>query len=327
MKVAVTGANGFLGSHVVERLLARGDEPVAVVRPSADLKWLQGVEVEVARATLDDRDKLPRVLDGVEAVVHLAGATRARPRSRFFDINVGLTRAVLDASLRAARPPRRVVLSSSLAAAGPSSSRQPLTESQPALPVGAYGRSKRDAEQLLLADRRVEGVVLRPPGIYGPRDVDVLEMLQLARHGIFVQVGSGRLLYNWLYALDAAEAFVCACHAPAAAGEVFNVGDDTNYTAAEFDRIVAEAVGTPRRLTLHLPMFAVKVAALVGELAALASPRPPLLNWDKAKIVTAGSWALDTSKARELLGWEPAFTTAEGMAATVAWYRRKGWLA
>lgn len=326
MKVAVTGANGFLGSHVVERLLARGDEPVAVVRPTADLRWLQDVEVEVVQTTLDDVDALGRALDGAEVVVHLAGATRARPLSRFFDINVGFTRAVLDACARAARPPRRVVLSSSLAATGPSSSRLPLTESQPALPVSAYGRSKYEAEQALLSDPRVEGVVLRPPGIYGPRDVDVLEMLRLARHGIFMRVGFGAPLYNWLYALDAAEAFVSACHAPSAAGEVFNVGDDTNYTSAEFDRIVARAVGTPRRLTLHLPVVVLKAAALVGELASMASPRPPILNWDKAKIVTAGSWAIDIAKARELLGWAPTFTAAEGMAATVSWYRRMGWL-
>lgn len=327
MKVAVTGANGFLGSHVVERLLARGDEPIAVVRPSADLKWLDGVEVEVAATTLDDGDALRRVLDGVEAVVHLAGATRARPVSRFFDINVGTTRAVLDACAHAARPPRRVVLSSSLAATGPSSSRLPLTESQPPLPVSEYGRSKYEAERALLSDPRVEGVVLRPPGIYGPRDVDVLEMLQMARHGLFVQTGDRTLLYNWLYAIDAAEAFVSACHATAAAGEVFNVGDDTNYTAAEFDRIVAEAVGAPRRVTLRLPGIAVKIAALAGELATLTGPRPPLLNWDKAKIVTAGSWAIDNAKARELLDWQPAVTTAEGMAATVTWYRQMGWLA
>lgn len=326
MKVAVTGANGFLGSHVVERLLARGDEPVALVRPNADLKWLQGVAVEVVQTTLSDPDALGRALDGAEVVVHLAGATRARPLSVFFDINVGLTRAVLDACARAARPPRRVVLSSSLAAMGPSSSRLPLTESQPPLPVGAYGRSKRDAEQVLLADRRVEGVALRPTAIYGPRDVDVLEMLHLARHGIFVRLGFGAPLYNWLYATDAAEAFVCACHAPAAAGEIFNVGDAVNYTPAESDQIVARAVNAPRRLTLHLPVVAVKAAALLADLASVWSPRPPTFNRDKVQILTAGSWAVDIAKARELLGWEPAHTMAEGMAATVAWYRRRGWL-
>jgi nucleoside-diphosphate-sugar epimerase len=326
MKIAVTGANGFLGSHVVERLLARGDEPVAVVRPTADLKWLHPLDIQVVRTPLDDPDALGRGLDGAEAVVHLAGATRARPLARFFDINVGLTRAVLDACAGAARPPRRVVLSSSLAATGPASSRAPLTESQPSFPVGAYGRSKYDAEQVLLGDRRVEGVVLRPPGIYGPRDVDVLQMLQLARHGIFVRTGHRALLYNWLFATDAAEAFVCACHAPAASQESFNVGDDTNYTSAEFDQIVAQAVSAPRHRTVHLPGFAIKAVALAGELATVTRPRPPTLNWDKAKIVTAGSWALDNAKARELLGWRPAFTTAEGMAATVAWYRERGWL-
>ncbi len=326
MKVAVTGANGFLGSHVVERLLARGDEPVAVVRPTANLKWLADVDVELVKTTLEDIDTLARALDGVEAVVHLAGATRARPLSRFFDINVGGTRAVLQACAQAPRAPQRVVLSSSLAATGPSSGPLPLTESQPSMPVSVYGESKFEAEQILLAAPHVEGVVLRPTAIYGPRDVDVLQMLEMARYGVFMRLGFGAPLYNWLYALDAAEAFVCACHAPAAAGEMFNVGDATNYTPAESDRIIAEAVDTPQRLTLHVPIFAVKAVALLGELGSALSTRPPMLNRDKAKILTAGSWAVDIAKATELLQWEPASTLAEGMRDTVDWYRQEGWL-
>lgn len=330
MKVAVTGANGFLGSHVVERLLARGDAPVAVVRPGADLKWLQDVaqDVEVRRATLVDKDALAQAVSGAEVVVHLAGATRARPLSVFFEINVGGTRAVLDACARAGRgsgrAPRRVVLSSSLAVTGPSSSQLPLTESQPSFPVGAYGASKHEAEQVLLGDTRVEGVALRPTAIYGPRDVDVLEMLQMAQYGLFMRLGFGTPLYNWSYVLDAAEAFVCACHAPAAAGEAFNIGDAENLTPAESDRLIAEALGTRQRLTLHVPIFAVKAVAALGELATLGRSRPPALNSDKAKILTAGSWAVDIAKARELLDWEPAYTMAEGLRHTVDWYRQRG---
>jgi len=220
-----------------------------------------------------------------------------------------------------------VVLSSSLAATGPSSTRLPLTESQPSLPVGAYGESKLQAETVLLSDPRVEGVALRPTAIYGPRDVDVLQMLELAQHGLCVRLGYGAPLYNWLYATDAAEAFVCACHAPAAGGEVFNVGDATNYTPLESDRIICGVLGTPARLTVHVPKLVVKGVATLGELAALASSRPPTLNRDKAKILTAGSWAVDIAKARELLGWEPTHTLTDGMRETVRWYRTEGWLA
>ncbi len=326
MKVAVTGANGFLGSHVLRRLLARGDAPVALVRPGANLRWIQSLDLETREIDLLDRHCLVRALEGVEVVLHLAGATRARPTRRFFGVNVGGTRALIEACPMARPGVQRVVLSSSLAAVGPASSRLPLTENQPALPVGAYGESKWLAEQALLASPHVEGVVLRPTAIYGPRDVDVLQMLQMARLGVHVRLGFRSTAYNWLYASDAADAFVQACLAPTAAGEIFHLGDATNYSPAESDRIIAEALGVPVRVTLPLPLLAVRAAALVGELLSLGSPRPPTLNRDKAKILTAGSWAVDIDKARALLGWEPRHTLLDGMTETIGWYRRKGWL-
>ena len=327
MKVAVTGANGFLGSHLVERLLDHGDEVVAVVRPSASLRWLAAVQerIQVAQATLEDADRLAAALAGADAVVHLAGATRIKPVSRFHDVNVGGTRAVLEACARARPSPRRLVLSSSLAAAGPSAPSRPLTEDQPAFPLSAYGRSKREAEEIVLADDRIEAVALRPTAIYGPRDVDMFQVLALARRGLHVRLGFQTPAYNYLYVSDAADAFIAACHSPQAAGEIFNLGDDTNYTPAESETIMAAAVGVPKRLTLRVPFAAVRVAALVAELATFWQDRPPTLNRDKAQLLTAGSWAIDIAKARELLGFQPAGDLADGLARTVAWYEEAGW--
>ncbi|MFH2008875.1 MAG: NAD(P)-dependent oxidoreductase [bacterium] len=326
MKVAVTGANGFLGSHVVERLLARGDEAVAVVRPGASMQWLDSTRATIRFATLTDEDSLSRAVSGAAAVIHLAGATRVRPLSRFHEINALGTRAVLDACARADASPRRLVLSSSLAAAGPSSSRGPLTESQPSLPVSAYGRSKRAAEQLALSDPRIEAVALRPTAIYGPRDVDMYQVLKLASWGVHVRLGPKNPSYNYLYVEDAADAFVRACHSRAAAGELFNIGDDTNYTPAESERIIARAVSTPHRVTLRLPNGLVRLAAAAAELATRGRARPPTLNRDKVQILTAGSWAVDIAKATELLGYEPSYTLERGLAKTVEWYRAEGWL-
>lgn len=329
MKVLVTGANGFLGSHLVERLLAAGDDPVALVRPGADLRWLAEArgQITVVEATLRDREALLRACSGVDAVCHVAGATRARPESRFDEVNVGGTEALLAACEGATPAPRRFVLCSSLAAGGPAAPGRPKSEADPDAPPSAYGRSKQRAEAVLFdRSRRVEAVALRPGPIYGPRDAYFLEVLKLASRGLFLRVGPKDALYNFCYVSDVAEAFLRACRAPEASGRALYIGDDTNYRAAEFEQLIAEAVGVGRRLVVPLPNPVVRGAAAIADALTPRRAGAPPLNRDKARELTAGSWGMDVSEAKRCLGWRPEVGFADGLARAVAWYRAEGWL-
>lgn len=329
MRIAVTGANGFLGSHLVERIEAAGHEAVAVVRPTADPRWLAGTRAgaEPFRAVLTDTARLGRALSGCDAVAHLAGATRARPLARFREVNVEGTRAVLEAMRLAAPRPRRLVLTSSLAAIGPSPPDRPLCETDPARPVGAYGASKLEAERVAFAARDdFEVVALRPGPIYGPRDRDMFGVIKAASWGLHLRLGGADRLYNYIHAADAAEVFLLACTRERAAGEVFLVGDRTNYTLRESERIIAAAVGVPPRLVLPVTDPMVRALGILADLFTLPLGRPASLNRDKATILTAGSYAMNTDKARDLLGFEPRLSLAEGMRQTVAWCRDQGWL-
>ncbi len=332
MKIAVTGANGFLGSHLMERLLARGDEGVAVVRPRADLRWLARAREHEAftlvRAQLDDREALVRALQGVDALCHVAGATKARPESRYHEVNVGGTQSVVEAC-RAALGPRRLVLCSSLSAGGPAAPDHPKRESDPDDPQSTYGRSKKAAEEIAFQaaeEGSLEVVALRPGPIYGPRDTYVLELLKPAALGVHMRVGGPSARYNFCHVLDVAEAFLQACHTPDVGGECFYIGDEVNYAPPEFEAILAAAVGTRPRAVLRMPTFLVSAAAELGERLTWWRSHPPALNRDKARDLTAGVWSMDVSRAQGRLSWSPRIDLRAGMAETAAWYRRQGWL-
>lgn len=328
MHVLVSGANGFLGSHLVEHLLQAGHEVTALVRPGADLRWLTepSPALAIRRARFDDPDGLRAASEPAEVVCHVAGATRARPEAAYHSINVGTTRALLDACL-AAGTTRRFVLCSSLSAGGPPPPGQPKREDQPGAPRSRYGQSKREAERVAFARRGdLEVVALRPGPIYGPRDTYSLELLRLARHGVHVRVGPRGACYNFCHVQDVVAAFERACHADGVDGEALYVGDRTNYPAEIFEAAAADAVGVAPRLRLHLPRFVVTAAAAIAESLTPASAPVPALNRDKARDLVAGCWALDSSRAQRRLGWSPQVELRNGLASTAAWYRQVGWL-
>ncbi|MDY0003380.1 MAG: NAD(P)-dependent oxidoreductase [Polyangia bacterium] len=329
MRVLVTGANGFLGSHLVERLLGEGDEVVALVRPGSDLRWLAGVRsrISLREARLDQPEALARSLDGVEALCHLAGATRARPDSRYEEINLGGTRALLRACERSGSRPVRFVLCSSLSAGGPAGREHPKRETDPDAPRSAYGRSKKGAEAAIFhPDAGVEALALRPGPIYGPRDSYFFEVLRLARLGLHMRVGPPDALYNFCYVTDVARAFALGCRAQGVAGRHLYIGGDTNYRAEEMEELLARAVDVRKRLGLPLPDVLVRTAAALSEALTPRRAGAPPLNRDKARDLTAGSWGIDVSEAARRLGWRPEVEFSAGLARTVAWYRAEGLL-
>jgi nucleoside-diphosphate-sugar epimerase len=328
MRVVVTGANGFLGSHLVERSLAAGDEVTAVVRPSANLRWLTDARAaQMAAVTLEDGPRLAEVVAGSDVVYHLAGATRARPEARFHEINAGGTEALLRACAAARPRPSRLVLCSTLAAARPAGPDRPIGAGEAGPAVSVYGQSKRDAERAALDPRwGLEVVVLRPGAIYGPRDVDLLQVLRLAARGLHVRIGAEPVRYHFIHAHDAADAFLAAGRSPAAVGQVLPLGHGESHAAGAVEEILAAAVGQPIRLRLRLPALAVRLAALGSEVATWRQPLPPTLNRDKARILTAGGWTIDMTRTIAALGFRPAVDLETGLRDTVAWYRREGWL-
>lgn len=319
----MTGATGFVGSHLVEALRPRVHTLRAVVRPSSDVRLLEAVGAERVVAGLWDTAALANALAGMDVVVHLAAATRARNAAEYRHVNVDATRALVAAALQASPRPRRLVYVSSMAAAGPSG-KHPVRVDDTPRPLTAYGESKLGGEAVVLDAPGMETVVLRPPAVYGPRDRDLLPFFRLARRGILPVAGNPARRLQLIHARDLAAAIVAAVEVPGAGG-IYHVADPQAYPWSEVSALIARAVGR-RAHTLHVPARLLQAAALLSEGVAMLRGRASIFNREKVVELLAPGWECDVGRAREELGFETNVALERGLAETAAWYRAWGWL-
>lgn len=328
MKVLVTGANGFLGSHVAERLAREGHAVRALLRRTSDRSFLEGIEYEEALGDVRQPETLPAAVEGVEAVIHAAGLVKARNEAEFDAVNAGGTANLL-AALSTARGLRRVVYVSSLAAHGPSEDGRPRQREAPAAPVSAYGRSKLKAEEVVRAwaGERRSAAIIRPPVIYGPRDRALLPFFSMARRlRLAPLLGDGTNAISVVYAEDAARAIVVAATAESARPCVtYTVDDGGVYTWRDLLAAVEQALGR-KALRLSSPRWAFTAAAFVSELYGLVTRRAVQFTRDKVVEMGQPFWVCSHEEISRDLGWEPRVSLPEGAALTAAWYRQHGWL-
>jgi dihydroflavonol-4-reductase len=325
MKIAVTGATGFVGSHVVEELVGAGHEVTVLARSPERLAWIRHLPVRVVYGDLDRPEALRAFAAGQDAIVHVAGLTRAVTRDEYVRVNVDGTVRLLETALASAPGLCRFVYLSSQAAMGPSPSGLPLGEDAARRPISDYGLSKSLAEDALarFADR-VPVTVIRPPWVYGPRDRDTLSYFRLAARGVRLLVAP-RGLFSIVHAANLASGIRLAAESSRPGIRAYFLTDGDGCAIERIVEMMADAVGR-RGVRVQVPVAAVAVVGAVNELAARISGRPPLIGWRKLGEVRNPCWLVSDRRARDELGYRPAIPTDRGMAETAAWYRKEGWL-
>lgn len=321
LPIAVTGATGFVGSHLVAALVAMGVRPRVLVRDPGRLHDEVSGMVEPVIGDLDATAALARLVTGAGTVIHVAGLVRA-PREAHFDRVNRLGTANLLAALAVYAPAARLVHVSSLAAAGPSRDPAGVRSGDPALPVSAYGRSKRAGE--LEALRHLGPVViLRPPAVFGPRDIDVLQFFRLTAAG-WVPLPSGRRYVTLAYVSDVVRA-VLAAAAGRGTGLILNLGDPEPQAMTDLIRAIGRAGGYKVRV-IPLPGPVVRSLGAVGDVLHLLGFRSVALTSDKASELLAHHWAASTRESLQALGLDGCVPFADAAAATWNWYRAQGWV-
>jgi nucleoside-diphosphate-sugar epimerase len=315
----VTGATGFLGSHIVDTLLARGWRVHAAVRPTSDLRWLQGKPVRTVLPG-ESAEGTTRLLADARAVIHCAGVVSARNETAYFDGNVTPTRRLITAAA-AAPQVRAFVLVSSLAAGGPSSPDRPRREDDAPAPVSAYGRSKLAGERLLTPDLPFRWSILRPPALYGPRDAAFLPLFAWARRGWTVSLRGGLTALSLVDGRDCAAAAVALLETERARG-LYQVDDGRAYGWDDIACALREAVGRRVR-AVPVPLGALR---LVARLAGAAAARAPLLRPERLAGVTVPAWTGDGDRLREATGFHAERDLGRGFRETWTFYREAGWL-
>lgn len=325
MKALVTGGTGFVGSHLVELLLARGHDVTCLVRSPAKAEALfADRRPRLVQGDLEDGAAVRRAAADVDTVFHVAGITSARSRAEFFRVNEGGTQTVLQ---HIPGDLRRFVQVSSLAAAGPATGGTALDGTERAAPVTHYGASKLAAE-IAVRGSRFPWTIVRPPAVYGPRDVEILRVFRLVRGPAMPVFGDGGQLLTFVYATDLAEALLAAATADAAAGKVYYGTHPEIVTQRDFIRIVAEAVRTDGRLPRFLPVPGplARAGLWITQTAAAVAGRATVLTADKANEFFARSFACSPAPLERDTGWRAAHDLAAGVPKTAAWYREHRWL-
>lgn len=312
--VLLTGATGFVGSHIAKALVRQGYRVRCLLRTSSSPQYLPA-EVEQVIAALDDESGLERALKGCDIVIHAAGVTRVQSNLEYLQVNVTGTANLASAVKRSGV--RRFVFISSLAARGPDGH---------SAPVSLYGASKLAAEQVLRGYAGAfELVMLRPAGVYGPRDRDFLTLFQMAERGV-AALPAGDLPLQLIHATDVAEACLAALRCqivkempplPLASSEVVNQQVLINMLAQ---------LSNCHLYTMRLPAQLLEFAGLLAEGAGYLSCRAPAFDRRRARDIAHYSYTCDTSVTTQVLQWQARTRLSEGLAATRTWYQNAGWL-
>lgn len=338
-KVFVTGGNGFIGTHLVEALVARGDEVTCLVRATSNASRLDRAGARTVHGDVTEPDSLRTPLADAEIVYHLAGTTKALHKQDFWNVNEQGVRNLLSACAERETPP--VVISiSSLAAAGPAKNGSPLAEDALPQPVSNYGRSKLAGEAAAreFADR-VPITILRPPVVYGEGDPYSINVFRpIARLGFLYGPGLRRARFSMIHAADMAQAMILAAEKGArlppnidqaarpSQGIYFAAGDE-HPTFREWAKLIGSAFGR-RRVLIVTPYGGQLIFpfAAISELFGRLRRKPAIFNLDKAREIFAGSWWCSDAALRRDTGFTPAADLYSRLQQTADWYRRQGWV-
>jgi dihydroflavonol-4-reductase len=323
--VLVTGATGFVGSHLVEKLRSRGEAVRCLVRagtasPGAHTARLPA-GIETAPANLTTGDGLDRALDGANIVIHLAGVTKSLDAAGYFTGNALPTETLARAL---AGRPIRLVYVSSLAAIGPSLDGTPVAEDASPHPVSSYGRSKLKAEGIVRS-LLPNTVILRPPVVYGPRDTAVFQILKAVARGLVVEIAGGERWFSAIYVEDLVEGLWSAASAPQTAGRAYFLAHPAPVTWRQFGAVAAQIMDRRPR-TLRVPIYAANSAAFFSEMWSRITRNPAMISREKIAEACCRFWTCNPARAAAEFGFEAPTPLAAGLAKTLAWYKETGWL-
>jgi nucleoside-diphosphate-sugar epimerase len=322
----VTGATGFIGSHLVDLLLERKYAVRVLLRKTSDTVWLEGLPLEFVYGDLFDRDALARAVTGVDYVFHSAGVTKAKTPGEYYLGNTHGVMNILDAVSLHNPGLKRFVQISSQTAAGPSPGFTPVTEEATPHPITNYGKSKLKAEQACAKHSdKIPITIVRPPAVYGPRDRDVYEFFNTLSKGLQPMVGMKEKFVSLIHVSDLVRGFVMAAESKKAAGQTYFISSKQVYGWKEIGEVARGVIGKSA-IRIRIPEAGVFAIAAFSEFFGLFSRKPVLINFEKARDMVQDYWTCDSSKAQRDFGFTQQITLEAGIRNTVEWYRSKGWL-
>ena len=316
--VLITGASGFIGSFLVEEALSRNWKVWAGIRQTSSKEYLCDERISFIDLNYSDKDKLKRQIEEYgtcygkwDYIIHNAGVTKCIHSEDFEKINTCFTCNLIEALQETGAVPDKFILMSSLSAIPP--------------PDTMYGKSKRKAEEFLEAQVNFPFLILRPTGVYGPRDKDYFLMLKSIKKGLELTAGYKPQTLTFLYVKDLAKAVFLATESDFT-HKAYNVSDGNTYSDETYSQIAKKALGKKRLLKLRIPLILLKMVSILAELFSKISKKPSTLNRDKYIIMKRRDWTCDITPLMQDLGFRAEYNLERGIQESVTWYKNQGWL-
>ena len=334
MKVLITGASGFIGSFLVDEALQKGWEVWAGVRKNSNKSYLTNPSIHFIDLNYSDPTallqqlKIHRSIHGAwDYIIHNAGITKCADKSDYQRINYLYTVHLIQALLNSGNTPRKFLYMSSMGAVGPGDEHngKPLNHSIKPNPISEYGRSKLRSEEFIRSLSDFPWIILRPTGVYGPRESDYYVMLKMIKAGFDVSVGLKQQLLNFIYIKDLTRVCFTALESSLLKRTWF-VADGEIYTSKAFSNLIQETLSIKRILTIRIPLSIVKVVSIVSGVVSRLTGKPTLLNPDKYRVLKQRNWTCDITELERDLNFKPQYNLRKGMEETIAWYKKNGWL-
>ncbi len=322
----VTGATGFVGSHLVERLIKDGWKVKCLVRSRNNLKWLKDLDIEIVEGDLNATEALESGASDVDTVFHLAGVLYGLKESDFYEGNVTGIKNLLSAVAKN-KNLKRFIHVSTQAVTGPAKSfNDPVRDSDEKRPLTWYGQSKLAAEKEVLSYQdKFPITIIRPGAVYGPRDYAIFQVFKASLSGFNLKVGREDKYVNFIHVNDLVDAIIAAEASEKTIGKAYFIVNDEKDAQ---DKIAVEAIKAygKKPKNIIVPVSIIRIVAFFSELYGKVFNKVVVLNRQKLIEITQKYWLASNEQAKSDFGFSPKYSTSEGIRMTAEWYKENGWL-
>lgn len=322
----VTGANGFVGSHLVDLLIEKDFNVRCIVRGTSNLQWLEGKETEIHKCGLFDKKGIEAAFRDAEYIYHVAGVVKSKTKEGYYKGNVESTRNLLNVAGENNKSLKRFVVISSQTVTGPTLDGKPVDEQTNCNPITTYGRSKLEEENLAKSYKdRIPITICRPPAVYGERDTEIFIYFQNFSRRLTTTIGFDKKILSLIHVNDLVNGFYLAAKSEKAIGETYFISSEVYYSWDEIYDVTSKVLGK-KAVKFVVPHFLVYTISAIAQFFSMFSSKAATLNLEKARDLVQHAWICDTSKAMKDFGYKQNISLEEGIKRTCDWYKEMKWM-